>query len=322
MPRKIYRRIRKRGVGFEGTRGCTHLSPARHSFLGCWEPALKFPASSRGEAGSRGRDRRENRRPSTPIQQQPGTEPTGDTDRATQERPEAGRGCRCSSATRRASRGLGSPPGRVQEGASGRQAGPSGALPRGLDPHSHPAAAVTGSRLQPSPPTGTSGPGAVAEAPTPRELAQSRGPPSLSARREAVDGRGCPLSALLPRLPAAHATPTARGRRRRARPRPPGGRTPPGLGLASPAQSPLRGGRSPRGGRTGGRPSAADRVAGRASPGSGGGGGGGGSRHAPLRLRRPRGPFLRAEPGRGGGPGLRAPGKRRRAWRFPGQPRG
>lgn len=65
--------------------------------------------------------------------------------------------------------------------------------------------------------TGASGPGAAAEAPTPRELAQSRGPPSLSARREAGGSRCCPLSAL-PQLPAAHATPTAR----RARPRPPG----------------------------------------------------------------------------------------------------
>lgn len=209
------------------------------------------------------------------------------------------------------------PPG---PGAGGGERPPGWAL-RGPPARARPALTSRSGGHGQSPaalaPTGTSGPGAAAEAPTPRELAQSRGPPSLSARREAVDGRGCPLSAL-PRLPAAHATPTARGRRR-ARPRPPGGRTPPGLGLASPAQSPLRGGRSPRGGRAGGL---ARRTGAPGEPVRGVGGGRGGSRHAPLRLRRPRGPFLRADPGRGGGPGLRAPGKRRRAWRFPGQPRG
>lgn len=155
--------------------------------------------------------------------------------------------------------------------------------------------------------TGASGPGAAAEAPTPRELAQSRGPPSLSARREARSGRCCPLSAL-PQLPAAHATPTAR----RARPRPPGAAR--RLGSARDARSvaPARRALSPcsfrqaaRSGRAG-RPQA---------------GGGWGRRSArPTAPAPPAGPLRRVGPGRERR--RRAPWKRRRAWRFPGQPPG
>lgn len=152
--------------------------------------------------------------------------------------------------------------------------------------------------------TGASGPGAAAEAPTPRELAQSRGPPSLSARREAGGSRCCPLSAL-PQLPAAHATPTAR----QAGPRPPGAARRLGSAGDSGSVAPARRALS----RRSLRPRAEE-------PGVG----------KPAEV----GAEAEAEAGtphcacaaRGAGPRLGrrspAPGKRRRAWRFPGQPPG
>lgn len=258
---------------------------------------MKFPASSRGlsgkqEAGSQGEPL-----PPAPIQQ-PGTAPTGDTGRVTQERPEARR--IRSSETCRAGRGLGSPRAgrRVERPPGWALGGPPARTWPALTSRS----GGPGSRLQPSPGrTGASGAGAAAEAPTPRELAQSGGPPSLSARREAGGGRCCPLSAL-PRLPAAHATPTAR----RARPRPPGAArrllSAPRRRLSRPARrAPARcsfGKAAPSGGAGSGRAGEPAEV----------GRGGGGGRHAPLRLRRPQGRSAGLGPGRGGGRGLRGSG--------------
>lgn len=169
--------------------------------------------------GSRRRDRRENRSPPTPPFSSQGLNPP-----ATRVEPHR-------SAPRRAGA---APPRRVGRaevkgapgpgvGASGRQAGPSGALPRGLGPHSHPAAAV---------PTAASNPRPDGRLRS-RSRSRGRGRDAEAARARPEPGPAQPVSAAggrrrprLPRFCSASASCSPRHAHRRARPRPPGAARP------------------------------------------------------------------------------------------------
>lgn len=241
--------------------------------------------------GSRRRDRRENRSPPpTPPFSSQGLNPP-----ATRVEPHR-------SAPRRAGA---APPRRVGRaevkgapgpgvGASGRQAGPSGALPRGLGPHSHPAAAV---------PTAASNP-----RPDGRLRSRGRGRDAEAARARPEPGPAQPVSAAggrrRPRLPrfcsaSASCSPRHAHRARPPSPSPPSrGRTPPQLGSRRGLSRPFAAD-SVAGAASGGRPSAADPGAGEPVEGRGGGV----RRIRPTAPAPPAGPLLRAGPGRGAGRG-------------------
>lgn len=194
-----------------------HAATASHSFLGCRKPtgflAWKFPASSRGlsreqKAGSQG----EPLPPPTPIQQ-PGTAPTGDTGRATQERPEARR--IRSSETCRAGRGLGSPR------AGRRVERPPGWALGGPPARAWPALTSrrggSGSRLQPSP-------GRAPPDPGPRPKRRRRASSPRAGARPACQRGGRPaVAAAAPFLLClSFLQPTPRPPRAEPVPRPPG----------------------------------------------------------------------------------------------------
>lgn len=192
---------------------------------------MKFPASRGGlsgelEAGPQGEPL-----PPTPIQQ-PGTAPTGDTGRATQERPEARR--IRSSATCRAGRGLGSPrAGRRVERPPGWALGgpPARAWPALTSRSGGP-----GSRLQPSPGRAPPDPG-----PRPRRRRRASSPRAGARPACQLGGRPAVAAAApfllclsflqpTPRPPRAEPVPALQGpHAASARP-------------ATPARSPLRGG--------------------------------------------------------------------------------
>lgn len=212
-----------------------HLSTASHSFLGCRKPAgflaLKFPASRGGLSGEQEAGPQGEPLPPTPIQQ-PGTAPTGDTGRATQERPEARR--IRSSATCRAGRGLGSPRAgrRVQRPPGWAQGGPPARAWPALTSRS----GGPGSRLQPSPGRAPPDPG-----PRPRRRRRASSPRAGARPACQLGGRPAVAAAApfllclsflqpTPRPPRAEPVPALQGpHAASARP-------------ATPAQSPLRGG--------------------------------------------------------------------------------
>ncbi|XP_027262622.1 putative uncharacterized protein FLJ46214 [Cricetulus griseus] len=121
----------------------------------CWKPALKFPVSSRGDAESRRRDPRESRCPPPlpPPARSEGLNPPATRLGPHKSAPRQRRGC--SSATRRAGRGLGSP----RAGCRGER--PPGWALGGPPERARPAltsrSSGPGSRLAALAPTGTSG---------------------------------------------------------------------------------------------------------------------------------------------------------------------
>lgn len=189
-------------------------------------------------------------------------------------------------------------------GSSSRQAGPSGALPRGLGPHSHPAAADRAAACSPRPDgrLRTRGRGRSADA------ARARPEPGPAQPVSAAGGRRWPL---LPPFSSASASCSPRHAHRAPSPSPPSrGRTPPRLGPRRPLRCPCAAGSV--------AVQASDTELQRLARASRlGVGTEAGTPHCACAAA---GPFRGAgpEPGRRS----RSPGKRRRAWRFPGQPPG
>lgn len=207
------------------------------------------------------------------------------------------------------------PPGRVQGRAAARL-GPRGGPPARAWPALTSRSGGPGNRLQPSP-----GPAPRDPGPRPRRRRRRRraSSPGAGARPACQRGGRPAVAAAAPSLLClSFLQPTPRPPRAGPVPALPGPHAA-SARPATPAWSLSAAGLRRRA-ASGKRPGAAEPGAGK--PAGVGGCGGGEAGTPPLRLRRPRGRSAAVlGPGRRGGRS-QAPGKRRRSWRFPGQPPG